>query len=404
MPKRRTSVADSVFERKDRPRGTARWVAQLHLGADPTTHRPRYKVSYHLTKAAAAEALSKMQEGKRAGSIVPSAGPITVAQQVAAWLAVRSPRWRPGTDYEYRRLLDRHVLPALGAVRLDRLTGQQIALFEAELSATTGAWELRKLHKLLAAPLAQAVKWRLIGRSPMDDVEPPPVPTPVRARVWSATEVRAFLAGAAADADYALWLLLVTTGCRIGELLALRWDNLDDARGTITVAGNVVSVPHQGAVFGDPKTAAGRRTITLPPGAVPVLRRHWVQIAQARMHHGPAWTDLGLVFPSTRYASRGGQARSPRAVLERFHVLSDRIGVARCRLHGLRHFHATDLFRRGAHPKAVQGRLGHASVGITMDLYTEYLPEVDAALADGLADLLPAPGTVSQLSTGTERH
>lgn len=173
---------------------------------------------------------------------------------------------------------------------------------------------------------------------------------------------------------------------RRGELLGLRWTDIDLEAGVVRVVQSMQRISGQGIVFGAPKTRLSRRAVALSPDGVLTLRQHRRRQAEARLLAGPAHEDRDLVF-----ATGIGTPLGPGNVVRtRYHVRRA-AGLPTLRLHDLRHAHATLLLQQGVHPKIVSERLGHASIGITLDTYSHVLPGMQAAAAAQLDSLLEEP-------------
>jgi integrase len=179
-------------------------------------------------------------------------------------------------------------------------------------------------------------------------------------------------------------VLGVKTGMRRGEILALRWEDVDLDKGMLQVRGTLRRT-REGLTFGVPKTAASRRQVVLSPSLVAALRRHRARQEEERQEVGDLGLDLGLVFPNTL-----GRPMEPRDLLANvYRPVRERAGLAPVTLHALRHTAATLLLSEGEHPKVVQELLGHAQVSITLDRYSHMTPRLmsnAAAVMDRLLD------------------
>jgi integrase len=183
----------------------------------------------------------------------------------------------------------------------------------------------------------------------------PPRKAHVEVVALTVEQARALLAAAAGNRFEALFVLAVKTDMHRGELLALRWEDVDLDKGMLQVRGTLRRT-REGLPFGVPKTAASRRQVVLSPSMVAALRRH-----RARQEVGDLWLNLGLVFPNTL-----GRPMEPRDLLANgYRPLLDRAGLPPVTFHALRHTAATLLLSEGEHPKVVQELLGHAQVSIT---------------------------------------
>jgi integrase len=224
---------------------------------------------------------------------------------------------------------------------------------------------------------------------------------------WSAGELRRFLELTHGDRHGAMWRLAAQTGMRRGEVLGLRWRDVDLERGRLSVRQQLVR--NGDAIgFGPPKTTAGRRMITLDPGTVASMLSHRAAQREARQHWGAQHQDQDLAF-----CRPDGEPHDPDVITHQFESAIANAGVPRIRLHDLRHTHATLLLQANVHPKVVQERLGHSSIKVTIDRYSHVIPNMQdeaaariGALVDGLesdptADTLPPDPASSR--RGAER-
>jgi integrase len=180
----------------------------------------------------------------------------------------------------------------------------------------------------------------------------------------------------------AAWRLAALTGMRRGEVLGLRWADLDLDEGWLAVCQTLVVVDNQICVS-QPKTARGRRRIALDPVTISALRGHRRAQAAERLVAGPGWSDTGLLF-----THEDGRPLHPEYVRRLFDRHLRRVGLPRIRLHDLRHTHATLALQAGVHPKVVSERLGHTTVAITLDVYSHAIPALQQDAATTVADLL----------------
>jgi integrase len=195
---------------------------------------------------------------------------------------------------------------------------------------------------------------------------------------WSDTQARAFLDAVAGDRLYSMWVLFLTTGVRRGELAGLRWGDVDLDRATMAIVRNRVSAGRGKAVSThQPKTRRGRRNVALDVTSVAVLRAHRTAQIEERMRLGPAWVDSGYVF-----CGIDGAALHPDTITATFKSIIRNLDVPQIRLHDLRHTSATLALKAGIHPKVVSERLGHATVSITLDLYSHVLDGMQAEAAE----------------------
>lgn len=201
-------------------------------------------------------------------------------------------------------------------------------------------------------------------------------------KTWQRDELRRFLSSVADDRLYATWLLVATTGLRRGELLGLRWSDLDFNSGRASIRQTLSSVGGK-VTFSSPKTTKSRRSIALDPATLAALHRHRDAQDKERVTWEEVYTDLDLVF-----CREDGTPLRPDSITRRFHDLSRLAGVPLIRLHDVRHTYASLGLAAGTHPKVMAERLGHATVGITLDTYSHVAPALARQAADDLAALI----------------
>jgi integrase len=234
---------------------------------------------------------------------------------------------------------------------------------------------------VLHRSLALAVRWRLIPRNPCEAVEAPR-PTPPEMRTWTAAQAHAFQAGTADDELHALWRLALMTGMRRGELLALRWADIDLGRGALAVR-RTLARGKDGLRVNEPKSASGRRAIALPASCVTALKRHQRRQTERMLKGAEAWRHDDLVF------DRGdGSLLHPNVAYETFRRRAARLGLPVIRFHDLRHTAATLALARGIHPKVVAERLGHRDVGLTLNRYSHVSMDMQREAADRIDEAL----------------
>jgi integrase len=220
---------------------------------------------------------------------------------------------------------------------------------------------------VLREALQQAVRWKLLVRNPADAVEPPKVERR-EMQVLDEHQTKRLLAAVGGTRLYIPVLLAVTTGLRRGEILALRWQDIDLDQGTLAVRRSLEQT-RGGNRFKEPKTKKARRVVALPALTTEALRKHKVEQAKARLLIGADYADEGLVC-----ARRHGTPLDPAETTAGFAALIKKADLPKIRFHDLRHSHATQLLRQLVHPKVVSERLGHSTIGITLDVYSHVLP------------------------------
>lgn len=203
-------------------------------------------------------------------------------------------------------------------------------------------------------------------------------------------QVRTLFEASSQDRLHALWVLLVTTGLRLGEAIGLQWQDLDLEQGKLVVRRSLQRQRQAGLVFVEPKTRASRRTVHLPSGTAAALRAHRARQTAEKLLASSAWQDRDLVF-----CRWDGGPIEPSCVVQRFHRLLKRARLPDIRVHDLRHTAATLHLQKGTHPKIVQEMLGHSTIALTLDTYSHVAPGLHATAARQLDSLFAPPKTVA---------
>ena len=369
MTRRRGHNEGSIYQRKD-----GRWAAVLDLGYQGG--RRKRKALYGRTRREVQQKLFATRRALQEGLPVTSERQ-RLDQFLVRWLEdVACPSLRPRTYTRYREILMCHAIPALGNRPLARITPQDLQrLYSRKLQEGLAARTVGKLHVVLHRALQDAVRWGLVGRNVCDAVRPPKV-HPREMRALSADESRQFLAAAQGDPLEALYTLAVTTGLRQGELLGLKWQDVDLEAGQLQVRRTIARVNGQGFVEQEPKSARSRRSIALAPLAVNALDRHHTRQLEKRLK-ALVWEENDLVF-----ANEVGRPIEAQNLMRRsFYPLLERAELQRMRFHDLRHTAATLMLAQGVHPKVVQEMLGHSTVSLTLDTYSHVMPNMQAEAA-----------------------
>jgi integrase len=244
---------------------------------------------------------------------------------------------------------------------------------------------VRYVHTILHRAFRDAVRWGRLPRNPVDAADAPKVgESDLVERAWSAETLATFLATCLAEGDplYALWVVLATTGMRRGEALGLRWSDVDLDRQRIRVVQTLIQIRGKISIS-SPKTFRGRRPVALDPATVAVLREH-----RARCEADTELTGISVTEDDLIFRRPDGTPLHPNAVTEQFIRRGRAMGLPRLTLHGLRHTWATLALGQGVHPKVVQERLGHATIAITLGIYSHVTPILHDDAAQLVASLI----------------
>jgi integrase len=370
--KRRGRNEGSVFQRAD-----GRWSASVTVGVNASGKRIR-KVVYGATKAEAQEKLLRLQSAKLDGMLSDS-GKLTLDGFLERWLEdTARPTIRVATHASYKGIIDNHISPKIGGIRLDRVTPAHVQGLYAALEREGASVYVRRLcHAVLRRSLKQAVKWGMVPRNVCDAVDPPRI-AKRDIQPLSGEQVAKLFSAAEGDRLEALYVAAVATGLRLGELFGLQWKDVDLDGGAITVRYTLSEVNGK-LTLAEPKTAKSRRRVELPGIAVDALCDHRKRmLAEGRIG--------GHVFCN----QSGGPLRRSHFHAQQFKPLLTAAGLPSIRFHDLRHTAATLLLAEGIHPKIVQERLGHSQISITLDTYSHVLPTMQRDAANKLETMFRA--------------
>jgi len=374
--------------------GSTGWVGWVSFGADPATGKRRRKKVTGQTKTEVAAKVARLEADRDGG--YTGTGAVTVAAWLDLWIAGKASSVRPKTIVGYQ--VDRaHITRSIGGVELTNLTPEHIeGMYAAILASGCGPATTTHVRATLGAALNQATRRGRIARNPVTAAVSP---RQVSARVepLSEAETRRVLDAATGGRNAARWALALLVGPRQGEVLGLRWEDVDLDAGTIHICRSLARAPWKhgcgatpcggkrgadcparfggGLVAGPVKTAAGERTVALPAGLTAMLRAHRTAQAAERLRAGSLWRDSGNVFTDGR-----GQPLDPRRDWGAWKELLADAGVRDARLHDARHSSATYALLDGIDPVTVMARHGWES-RVMLDRYQHAVDTAQVAAA-----------------------
>lgn len=360
---KRGNGAGSIYRQKS----TGKW------GGSITLENGKRKYFYGKTQKEVQDKINEALYEQQRGMLATGSN-ATMQEYLEDWLEkTHKHTVRLGTYLNYQKLLRNYLVPGLGKVKLQKLTAPQVqAFYSATLEKGLSPKTVTNIHGLLHKALDNAVRWNIVSRNVCDAVTPPRVPRK-ELNFLTQDQAATLLQEVKANKLEALLTVAVTTGLRRGELLALRWQDINFELGTIQVKRAVSYHQVYGYVESEPKTSRSRREIMLASFVVDVLTKHQQQQLEQRLAVGGDWTDKNLVFTNAT-----GDFYSPSTLVKAFRRFLKKVGLPDMRFHDLRHSAATILLTMKVHPKVVQEILGHSQITTTMDIYSHAMPSMQS--------------------------
>jgi integrase len=353
-------------------RGPRTWLLRVLIGRDANGKRVFINTTIHGTKREAEEKRTELAAERQRRGFLTKPTKQTVAEFLATWLeTTAAARVRPITLASYRALLTRHVFPDLGRIKLCELRSEHIQQLYNTMTETRGlsTRTVRYVHAILRTALHQATITNAIPLNPVGEKR-----VAVRSRMreerraLSGEETQRFLNAAEPNAWGALWTLLVTTGLRPSEALALRWTDLDGTR--LRIQRGLTFISAREHHFCDPKTRKSRRAVHLPARAVRLLAARRRQQAEDRLLAGELWEANDLIFCDP--IGRPVNIQNLRASFRRVLKAADLPSIP---IYSLRHTAASLLLAEGRSVKDVSELLGHSTVTLTLDTYAHVMDD-----------------------------
>ncbi len=359
-----------------RKRGQNSWQITVDAGASPGGKRKRIFETVRGAKRDAQRRLHELVASLEKG-YSPPVERLTVKEYLERWLKdYVQASLSPKTSEGYEHICRRYLFPCLGNIKLAGLKPEHLQHYYSErLASGLSAQTVRHHHMVLHKALQTAVGWGLLLRNTADAVTPPPAQQP-EMQTWNEDEIATFLQAARSTRYFALFHTLLFTGLRRSEALALRWCDIDLLLCQLCVTRSLHVAKGGRVVIRQPKSVKGRRMVALSPLTVSVLREHWEKQSLERSMLGIPLKEDDLVFSHV-----DGSPLLPGSVTHAWVKLVRRTGLRPIRLHDARHTHATLMLKQGTHPKVVQERLGHASIQVTLDIYSHVTPGLQEAAA-----------------------
>jgi integrase len=373
---KRANGEGSIFKRAD-----GSWSAELSYRDEHGAAKRR--TVYGKTQTEVRAKMAQLRKRLDAGDPIKD-----TTMTAAAWLDDWISKALPASDRKqatidlYTSIARKHLVPVLGGRRLDKIRPSDVeALIVAKRQAGLAQSTVRTIYTVLRSALDIAVRDGLLARNPAAAVRRPAVDRQ-DASYLSVDQAQRLIEEMRGDRLESLFRLMLATGLRRGEALALHWSDIDLDTAMLRVRWTLTRTS-KGLQLGEPKTEKSRRTVPLPRSTVDVLRAHQSRQTADRLQAAEVWQDSDLVF-----TTEIGTPLEPRNVLRQFDKLARRAGLRNVHLHTLRHSTASFLLAAGTHTKVVQEHLGHTSYAITADIYSHVAPEQRREAADRLDEAL----------------
>lgn len=366
----------TATQRRDRYSGSIEkrgnsWRIRYWLPPDANGKRRQQSETLRGNKKEAADRLrDRLSQIQNGGHISKSTQ--TVGQFLDHWMRTYAQtNTSARTQQGYRHYIQRHIVPALGCVRLQELDGSRIqSLYASMLAEGLSNRTALHCHRILKGALAKAVEWEMLTRNPAATATPPR-PESKSMATWDVETFKKFVDAAGDSPFLPMYKLAALTGMRRSELCGLKWDVVDLDAGHLRVTRTLQRIDGQGLLEGQPKTARSRRTISLSVRTVEILKEVRVAQAEQRLSIGELWCGTGHVFTNP-----DGSPISGERVSKDFARIVKGSGLPNMSFHGLRHTAASLMIAGGVHAKAIADILGHSSITVTMDTYGHLLKGV----------------------------
>lgn len=354
-----------------------KWSFTIDIGRDPETNKRKQKtVSGFKTKKEAVKACAEMITQIENGQYNEKSK-VTIEQFLIDFMEnVVKPSVQITTYNTQMNIVKNHIIPDLGKKKMEELNPITVQkLYMKKIDNGLSSSYIKLMHAILGKAYRKAMEWGIVQKNVIQLVTPPRVEHK-DITVWTLDEAKRFLDHSQKRKFFIGYVLAIYTGMRRGEIIGLRWSDINLENNTLSIKQTLTYSNGKG-YFKEPKTKGSKRTITIPEYAVQCLKKHKAKQNEYRLKLGEAYEDHDLVV-----CSWNGQPINPTDINKDFTMAIKLSGVPQIRFHDLRHTHATILLQMGENPKVVSERLGHSEVGITLDTYSHVLPNMQKELAN----------------------
>jgi integrase len=356
------------------------WYYVFYLDKDETGKRKQKKKRGFKTKKEAQNALAEAINAVNKGSYIEPVN-IRYGDYLEQWFLTKKNSLGTQTAKVYQTYLKSRIIPSLGHSNLAKLSALQIQSYinklnDEGLSSST----IKKIYEIIRNSLEHAVDFEFVPKNVASKVKLPKL-VKSQMMVWNQSEVNTFLKEAKEDPMYIVFLIALTTGMRQGEILGLRWQDIDFSNGIINIRQ---TLSHDGkSIISGAKTQSSIRRLNLSESSLTEIRARKLIVSKEKLSMGPIYQNFDLVA-----CTQHGTPLNPANVRRTFKRLVKKAVVPEIRFHDLRHTHATMLLSNGVNIKVISERLGHSNIKVTLDTYSHVLPTMQAEVARMLDEII----------------
>lgn len=385
MSKQRNANGEGSIHQRKSGIHEGKWVSQITIGTDPETGKPKRKTFYGKTRSEVKAKLKEAMKELEKGIDLQTQAKLTFGEWLTTWMDnYKKMQLRLATWENYERSIKKHIIPGLGDIPLGNLNTNDIQmLYNKMRNNKSASATIRRNHQIVNSCLAQAVKNRLISWNPATAVTLPKLETK-QIKAMNKEEMNAFIDAIETEVLRAALLTLLGTGLRLGEVLGLRWQDVDLRKKTINIVQALVRTKSKGLIMENPKTEKSKRLLPIPKEIAVAIRLHRIKQGKIKQHAKENYEDHDLIF-----STKSGKPINPRFLTKKFYEARERAGISNdINLHALRHTYATRLLEEGENLKTVSELLGHTDISTTGNTYAHVMPEIKRNASDKMNNLL----------------
>jgi integrase len=372
----------TIYKRKN-----GRWCGQVTIGTDPKTGNPIRKTFYGDKRKDVARQMTELKQQLFDGSYIKQSE-ITVEEWFTQWNKGRKNTVAYSTYRVYGSLIRNHIAKEIGDIKLKDLKTRHLQeILNDRFDKGLKSGSIKLLHAIVNRSLKQAVKERIVHSNPAQAVEVPKKQEEDKLHTWNKKQVNKFLARASDHRYYMVFFLAVNTGMRKGELLGIKWEDIDFNKKRIEVKRQAIRTD-KGTILKKPKTKAGNRIIPVTDNVIKKLKKHKIRQSENKLALGSNYKDKDLVN-----CNKIGDLINPVTAYTEFKEIIRSIKLPDIRLHDLRHTFSTLFLEAGGNIKTLQQILGHSSISVTMDTYSHVTDEMLDSAAKNIVSMYKIAGT-----------